>query len=67
GFADMGANILFVLATRAGFLSTVSVITSLYPAPTVLMAWIVFKERMLASRIAGLAFALGGIALLARG
>ena len=67
GFADMGANILFVLATRAGFLSTVSVITSLYPAPTVLMARIVLKERLPASRIAGLAFALAGIALLARG
>jgi drug/metabolite transporter (DMT)-like permease len=67
GLADMGANILFVLATRAGFLSTVSVITSLYPAPTVLMAWAVLKERLPPSRIAGLVLALGGIALISAG
>ncbi|MFZ4616404.1 MAG: EamA family transporter [Rectinemataceae bacterium] len=64
GFADMGANILFLLATRSGLLSIVSVISSLFPAPTVLLARIFQKERIPPQRALGLALALAGIALI---
>ncbi len=45
GVLDALANLLFLLASRHGFLSLVSVITALYPATTVLLAATVLHER----------------------
>jgi drug/metabolite transporter (DMT)-like permease len=64
GVLDMGANIAFLLASRAGMLTTAAVIVSLYPAPTVLLARVVWKERLPASRIVGVALAVAGVALI---
>jgi drug/metabolite transporter (DMT)-like permease len=64
GALDMGANIAFLLASRVGMLSITAVVTSLYPAPTVLLAWLIFRERLTAPRVAGLALALAGVALI---
>ncbi|MFI5367532.1 MAG: EamA family transporter [Spirochaetia bacterium] len=64
GVFDMGANIAFLLATRAGMLSTVAVVASLYPGPTVLLAWLVLRERLTSTRVLGLVLALAGVALL---
>ena len=64
GVFDMGANIAFLLATRAGMLSTVAVVASLYPGPTVFLAWLVLRERLTPVRILGLVLALAGVALL---
>jgi drug/metabolite transporter (DMT)-like permease len=64
GAIDMCANIAFLMATRIGMLSLVAVVTSLYPAPTVLLAWLVLRERMTALRVAGLALAVAGVALI---
>ena len=64
GALDMGANIAFLLASRAGMLSVTAVVTSLYPAPTVLLAWLVLRERLTAPRVVGLALALAGVALI---
>jgi drug/metabolite transporter (DMT)-like permease len=64
GALDMGANIAFLLASRIGMLSVVSVVTSLYPGPTVLLAWLLLRERMTAARFVGLALALAGVALI---
>ena len=64
GVLDMGANIAFLLATRAGMLSTVAVVASLYPGPTVLLAWLVLRERLTLTRVLGLVLALAGVALL---
>jgi drug/metabolite transporter (DMT)-like permease len=64
GALDMGANIAFLLASRAGMLSITAVVTSLYPAPTVLLAWLIFRERLTAPRVVGLALALAGVALI---
>jgi drug/metabolite transporter (DMT)-like permease len=64
GALDMGANIAFLLASRRGMLSIVAVVTSLYPGPTVLLAWAVFREHMSAARVAGLALAVTGVALI---
>jgi drug/metabolite transporter (DMT)-like permease len=64
GMLDMGANIAFLLASRIGLLSITSVVTSLYPGPTVLLAVLVFRERMTAPRVLGLALALAGVACI---
>ena len=64
GVLDMGANIAFLLASRAGMLSTVAVVASLYPGPTVLLAWLVLRERLTPTRVLGLVLALAGVALL---
>ncbi len=65
GLFDMAANIAFLLASRMGLLMVVSVLTSLYPAPTVILARVVFKQRLGFARISGLVVALAGVALIA--
>lgn len=64
GAADMGANILFLLASQLGMLSLVAVITSLFPAPTVILARFLFHQRIPPARMAGLVLALAGVALI---
>lgn len=66
GALDMCANALYVLATFKGYLSIAAVLTSLYPASTVLLAWIVLKERLGAVQYVGLIGALAGVVLIAR-
>lgn len=67
GALDMVANVFFLLASRSGMLITASVVTALYPAPTVILQRIVFKEKLGVLRIVGLALALAGIALIGLG
>jgi len=67
GALDMGANIAFLLASRAGMLSIAAAVAALYPGPTVLLAWIVLRERLTLPRITGLVLALAGVALISAG
>jgi len=67
GALDMGANIAFLLASRAGMLSIAAAVAALYPGPTVLLAWIVLRERLTLPRITGLVLALAGVALISVG
>ncbi len=64
GVTDMAANVLFLLATREGLLSLAVVVASLYPAPTVLLARVFFREHIPPVRALGLALAVAGIALI---
>jgi drug/metabolite transporter (DMT)-like permease len=64
GALDMAANIAFLLASRIGLLTIAAVVTSLYPGPTVILALIVFRERIGPLRVAGLALAVTGVALI---
>ena len=64
GALDMGANIAFLLATRAGMLSISAAVAALYPAPTVILAWVILREKVTAARLVGLALALAGVALI---
>jgi drug/metabolite transporter (DMT)-like permease len=67
GFFDMGANLLYVLATRSGLLSLVAVLTSMYPATTVILARFVLKEKLERIQLSGLALAMLAIVMIARG
>jgi drug/metabolite transporter (DMT)-like permease len=67
GILDTSANGLFGWASTLGLLSVVSVLGSVYPVMTVLLARIVLKERMTPTQGAGVAAAFGGIALLVGG
>ncbi|TMS00795.1 DMT family transporter [Nonomuraea basaltis] len=65
GVLDMAANVLYLLAQRQGLLSLVAVLVSLYPASTLLLARQVLGERLRGIQVAGVACALGAVALIA--
>jgi drug/metabolite transporter (DMT)-like permease len=65
GALDATANVSYVLATRAGLFGPAVVLTSLYPAVTVLLARLALRERMHRTQQAGLLLAAVGIALIA--
>jgi drug/metabolite transporter (DMT)-like permease len=65
GALDMSANVLYVLAAHSGLLAVAAVLTSLYPASTVLLARIVLHERLTTSQWSGVAIAACGVLLIA--
>jgi drug/metabolite transporter (DMT)-like permease len=64
GALDAGANVCYVLATRAGLYGPAVVLTALYPGVTVLLARLALRERMHRVQLAGLALAALGIILI---
>jgi drug/metabolite transporter (DMT)-like permease len=64
GVLDAGANVCYVLATRAGLFGLAIVLTSLYPGVTVLLARVVLGERTRWAQRAGLALAAAGVVLV---
>ncbi len=67
GLCDVGANMLFSLATTRGFLSIVSVLSALYPVVTVALAALVLHERVARTQRLGVGVALVGAALITAG
>jgi drug/metabolite transporter (DMT)-like permease len=67
GLCDVGANMLFSLATTRGFLSIVSVLSALYPVTTVVLAALVLHERVARTQRVGVAGALVGAAMITAG
>ncbi|MFW5688689.1 MAG: EamA family transporter, partial [Spirochaetota bacterium] len=67
GVLDMTANVFFLIATRIGLLVTSAVISSLYPAPTVVLARAFDHQTLGVRRWTGLALALVGLSLMAVG
>jgi drug/metabolite transporter (DMT)-like permease len=65
GILDTSANALFIAATQRGRLDVTSVLSSLYPASTVILARIFLKERMSVTQNAGIIGALVSVALIA--
>ncbi|RJL32425.1 DMT family transporter [Bailinhaonella thermotolerans] len=65
GVLDMAANVFFLMAKQEGLLSIVSVIASLYPASTLMLARYVLGERLHVIQAAGVVLALGAVGLIA--
>jgi len=67
GLAGAVGTILFFFASHEGFLTVTSVLTSLYPAVTIVLARVMLGERLTALRLAGLALAGACVGLIAAG
>ncbi|MFC5745003.1 EamA family transporter [Actinomadura rugatobispora] len=67
GTLDASANALYFVAAQQGMLSLAAVLTSLYPAITVLLARIAYSERLRVVQRLGLAIAAAGVALVTIG
>jgi drug/metabolite transporter (DMT)-like permease len=67
GLADVSANALFSAASQRGLLALTSVLGSLYPVTTVLLAHAVLGERLTRLQRAGIGLALAGVAALSVG
>lgn len=62
---DVVATSALLYAFQGGLLSLVSVLASLYPAVTVLLAVVVLRERVSRLQQVGMALALGAVAMIA--
>ena len=67
GVLDLGANGLYALATTEGLLSVVSVLGSLYPAVTVVLARVVLAERVSRVQEVGVGLTLAGVVAISAG
>ena len=59
-----GANVLLMLALHAGSVAVVAVLVNLYPVATVLLAWIVLRERINAVQGTGVVLAVAASVML---
>ena len=67
GVLDVTGNGCYVAAASTGLLSLVAVLSSLYPAATVLLARVVLRERLTRHQVDGIVLAVAGAALIAAG
>ena len=67
GTCDMLGVLLFAAASTSGLVSITSVLASLYPIVTVLLARVVLKERVARSQEIGIVLTLTGVALISAG
>jgi drug/metabolite transporter (DMT)-like permease len=64
GLFDAAGNAFLVAAAHAGRLDVAAVLSSLYPAGTVVLAASILHERLTRWQLAGLAAALGAIVVI---
>lgn len=67
GTFDVMANLMFALASNRGYVSVVSVLGSLYPVMTVLLARAVLHERMQTIQSAGVGITMLGVVFISAG
>jgi drug/metabolite transporter (DMT)-like permease len=67
GLGDMFGNLLFAAASASGLVSITSVLASLYPIVTVVLARIVLAEQVARTQEAGIGLTLAGVALISAG
>ena len=65
GITAAAGTFTFFLATHRGLLAITAIITSLYPAGTILLARVLSGERLTTVRIAGLGLAAASVVLIA--
>jgi drug/metabolite transporter (DMT)-like permease len=67
GVLDVTATALLLVAVREGLTAEVAPVAALGPAFTVIWAWVVLREPIGRLQLAGLVFALAGLAMIAAG
>jgi drug/metabolite transporter (DMT)-like permease len=60
---DLAGNFFYILASQAGRLDVSAMLSSLFPGSTILLAWIVLKERITRAQMIGIGLALVAIVL----
>ena len=64
GILDTLGNLFYVLAAQAGRLDIAAMVSSLYPAGTILLAAILLRERPSRQQMAGIGLALAAVVML---
>jgi drug/metabolite transporter (DMT)-like permease len=67
GTLSVASNVAYLVATREGLLALVAVITSMYPASTVVLASVLDRERISSAQALGLGLAVGALGLVGAG
>jgi drug/metabolite transporter (DMT)-like permease len=67
GLLDMTGNAAFIFATQAGQLAIASILSSLYPVATVLLAITILRERLTRSHLVGVGLTAAAIVLIGLG
>ena len=65
GLFDTAGNTFFAFAARAGRLDMAAMLASFYPAMTVMLAWVVLKERLSVQQWLGVVAVLAAVVLMA--
>ena len=64
GIFDVAGNVFYILSAHSGRMDIAAVLGSLYPGMTVALAWLILKEKISASQLAGIVLALAAIVMI---
>ncbi len=67
GVLDMAGNGAYILSAQAGSLAIASVLSSLYPVTTVILATVILRERVTRVHALGIVMAVAAVTLIAAG